>query len=178
MFYGERIRELRKEKKMTLRDLSDELEIPFTTLGNYERGDRQPNFETIRAIAEFFNVSVDYLIGRENIRNDEELSLHTNFGLLRDLLRGADPKVRELVTELFNTLYQIVTNNQYRVPELKEIELLSTVLKSISIIKQDATYMRYGVKTPHEYATTFINEKERMDISLNELFHLLIKKEV
>ncbi|TDL75436.1 XRE family transcriptional regulator [Rhodococcus qingshengii] len=36
---GERIRELRKRKNMTLRELATELGIPITTPGNYERGD-------------------------------------------------------------------------------------------------------------------------------------------
>jgi len=30
----------------------------------YERGDRQPNFETLESIADFFNVDIDYLLGR------------------------------------------------------------------------------------------------------------------
>ncbi|MCT8136469.1 helix-turn-helix transcriptional regulator [Anaerobacillus sp. CMMVII] len=66
--YGTRIRNLRKEKKLTLKQLSKELGISFTALGNYEREDRQPNFETFEAIANYFDVSIDYLVGRRDVK--------------------------------------------------------------------------------------------------------------
>ncbi|KYD11045.1 hypothetical protein B4102_0105 [Heyndrickxia sporothermodurans] len=176
---GERIRQLRKEKGMTLRDLSNELEIPFTTLGNYERGDRQPNFETFKAIAEYFEVSIDYLVGRVDARNMDEYLLQTDYELLSKLLREADPKVRELAANLFNRLYSIVTNNEFSVPKIKELAPLSKILDSLFDIKKEAAYTRGGTQTKYEYASKYIKEKENIDKSLNELFEVLIEsKEV
>lgn len=63
--FGERIRTLRKERNMTLRDLAEKLNIPFTTLGNYEREDREPNVSTFLALSDFFGVSIDYLTGNQ-----------------------------------------------------------------------------------------------------------------
>ncbi|WP_369531291.1 helix-turn-helix domain-containing protein [Priestia megaterium] len=53
--HRECIRQLRKEKGLTARGLSEQLNIPFTTLGNYERKGRQPSFEKFNCLAKYFN---------------------------------------------------------------------------------------------------------------------------
>lgn len=63
-----RIRELRLERNMTQMELALELEIGNTTLQQYESGLHEPNFETLIKIADFFGVTVDYLIGRTPVR--------------------------------------------------------------------------------------------------------------
>lgn len=66
MSFGERLRALRLEKNFTLRELAKELDISFSALGKYERNEHQPDFETLEKIADYFNVSIDYLLGRNN----------------------------------------------------------------------------------------------------------------
>lgn len=60
--YGKKLRRLRKSRKMTMREMGAELNIPFTTLGNYEREDREPNIKTLILLADYFKVKVDDLI--------------------------------------------------------------------------------------------------------------------
>ena len=72
MTFGERLRVLRLEKKLTLRELAKELDISFSALGKYERNERQPDFETLEKLADYFNVSIDYLLGRKKIPIPEE----------------------------------------------------------------------------------------------------------
>lgn len=64
MIFGERLRALRSEKKFTLRELAKELDISFSALGKYERNEHQPDFDTLEKIADYFDVSIDYLLGR------------------------------------------------------------------------------------------------------------------
>ena len=59
-----RLHALRKAKKVTLKQLSDDTEISFSALSAYERGTRNPKINTIRTLAEYFDVSSDYLEGR------------------------------------------------------------------------------------------------------------------
>lgn len=59
------LKELRTSKGLYQKDLAQYLGIDRTTYVKYERGDSEPNFEMIQKLADFFNVSVDYLIGRE-----------------------------------------------------------------------------------------------------------------
>ncbi len=58
------LRLLRTEKHMTQQELADALKISKSAINMYERGDRQPNFETLELIADYFNVDIDYLLGR------------------------------------------------------------------------------------------------------------------
>ena len=54
------------KKNMSQQELADALGISKSSINMYERGERQPNFEVLEAIADFFNVDIDYLLGRTN----------------------------------------------------------------------------------------------------------------
>ena len=56
-----RIAELRKEKGMTLKKLAEELNIRDNTLSQYETGKRSPQLGLLQEIANYFNVSIEYL---------------------------------------------------------------------------------------------------------------------
>lgn len=69
-----RLRELRKEKKLTLKEVSSQLEqnnlkISPDALAKYERGDREPKLETWQKLADFFGVSVPYLQGISKVKD-------------------------------------------------------------------------------------------------------------
>lgn len=58
------IKRLRVERGITQEQLASMLKISRSTVGMYETGSREPDFETLEAIADIFNVDVDYLMGR------------------------------------------------------------------------------------------------------------------
>ena len=60
------LKSLRLSNGMTQDELAQILKISRSTVGMYEKGDREPDYETLEAIADYFNVSIDYLLGREN----------------------------------------------------------------------------------------------------------------
>lgn len=66
--FGENLRKLRKEKNLTQKQLAEHLGVTARTIGYYESGQRFPSPETINRIADFFDVSLDWLFGRTNIR--------------------------------------------------------------------------------------------------------------
>jgi transcriptional regulator with XRE-family HTH domain len=63
-----RIKELRNERKLSMAQVARDLNIPYTTYVNYEKEAREPNSELLIQLADYFNCSVDYLIGRSNER--------------------------------------------------------------------------------------------------------------
>ncbi|MBE6878662.1 MAG: helix-turn-helix domain-containing protein [Ruminococcaceae bacterium] len=73
--FGKRLQELRNSKKMTQADLGRVLKISASTIGMYETDKRQPNFEIEEAIADFFNVDLDYLRGKQDNPLQNMLSL-------------------------------------------------------------------------------------------------------
>lgn len=66
---GRRIKLLREEKELSQLELAKILNISNSALSQYEAGNRVPSDEIKKKIAEYFNVSLDYLMGTSDIRN-------------------------------------------------------------------------------------------------------------
>ena len=65
--FATRLRELRKSKKMRQIDLAEQFGVAQTTIANYEQHSRFPDEETLGVIASYFDVSLDYLLGRTDV---------------------------------------------------------------------------------------------------------------
>lgn len=61
--FAERLKELRLENNLTMKQLANELEISDACISRWENNLRLPNSESIILVAKFFNVSADYLLG-------------------------------------------------------------------------------------------------------------------
>lgn len=73
------LKKLRDESNLTQSELANKLNITRSSLSLYELGKRTPDFDTLSKIADFFNVSADYLLGRTNVRNNvETFAAHTD----------------------------------------------------------------------------------------------------
>ncbi len=60
------LKTVRKQKNITQLEVANYLNITVSAYGNYELGQRSPTPETLIKLADFFGVTVDYLLGREN----------------------------------------------------------------------------------------------------------------
>lgn len=79
MPFCDTLRTLIDERGLTQKQLAQDLEIPVSTLGGYVQGTSEPDFETLKLFANYFNVSADYLLNLK-IGN-------TQSGLENELLR-------------------------------------------------------------------------------------------
>ena len=59
-----RLKNLRKSKNISQRKLAMDLGMNQNSISRYETGERQADYETLIAFADYFNVSIDYLLGR------------------------------------------------------------------------------------------------------------------
>ena len=62
----ERIKELRTSKGLTQKQLAEETKLSVRGVQNYELGERVPTLQAVIALADFFDVSLDYLCGRSD----------------------------------------------------------------------------------------------------------------
>lgn len=62
--FKDRLKECRGRKEISQRELASVLNLSPSTIAMYETGQREPDAETLSKIADFFGVSIDYLIGR------------------------------------------------------------------------------------------------------------------
>ncbi|MCI8538471.1 MAG: helix-turn-helix transcriptional regulator [Oscillospiraceae bacterium] len=66
--FSSRLRKLRNEKKITQKAIADQFEQSVRAYQYYESGERYPEFLHLIALADYFDVSLDYLVGRSDIR--------------------------------------------------------------------------------------------------------------
>lgn len=64
--FPQKLKKLRKSHKMSQRVLSELCGLSKNMIGQYERGEKTPSMKSIVALADFFGVSVDSLVGRKN----------------------------------------------------------------------------------------------------------------
>jgi len=68
MEFKDRLLQLRKEKNMSREELAKKLNLSYSAISKYETGARTPDDDIKKKIAEYFNVSLDYLMGVSDIR--------------------------------------------------------------------------------------------------------------
>lgn len=111
MTFAERLKQLRTSRGYSQRKLSELLGMAQSVIGNYEAGLREPNFETLEKIADFFNVplstliSSDYGADRELVKRVAD-SLHKNpkLGLLFDRACYMDDSDLDAVLTVVNAI--------------------------------------------------------------------------
>ena len=62
--YGERLKTLRKDRKIPQKELAEYLGISIRGYQFYESESNEPNIATLIALADFYGVTIDYLVGR------------------------------------------------------------------------------------------------------------------
>lgn len=70
-----RLRELREQAKLTQSQLGDKIGQTKSNISKYERGELEPNIQTLFALADIFGVTVDYLLDRTNIKNFQMVTI-------------------------------------------------------------------------------------------------------
>ena len=94
MQFGDRLKELRLSRKLTQKELGDIFNISDRVIGYYESNNRFPkDQDTLVNIAEYFNVSIDYLLGKSSnpeLTVEEEIDVAKKFEELKQSLENTD----------------------------------------------------------------------------------------
>lgn len=111
-----RLKELRNQKNMTQDELGKVLNVSGKTIGAWERDSRQPNIETINALANYFNVSTDYLLGRKadsKATNDNEQVDLTGIGQKEDEEKIFSYEGKEIPKQDLELIRRILETGEY-----------------------------------------------------------------
>lgn len=91
MSFGDHLRTLLEERDMTQKELASQLHIAPSTVGSYVQNMREPDFATLKMLAEFFDVSIDYLLDHHT-----NLTFSNNENDLLRVFRSLSPEQQEL----------------------------------------------------------------------------------
>lgn len=112
MSFGENLRTLIEERDMTQKELAMKLNIAPSTMGSYVQNTREPDFATLKSIAKFFNVSIDYLLDNPSGKT----TTHQEAELLR-IFRSLEPGQQEICLEQCRVFVRM--NHKEKAPNVK-----------------------------------------------------------
>lgn len=105
--FASRLTELRESRNMQQKDLQELLHVSSGTASNYEKGRHEPDFDTLVAIADLFEVSVDYILGRTDFKQlltDQPYSVDTTVSQVLELLLEVSPSHRKTLVQIMCAL--------------------------------------------------------------------------
>lgn len=159
MIFAENFKKLRKEKHITQQIIADYLGITRQAIAAYEKGKREPNLKMVVKIAEFFEVSVDYLLGVSQLRLANAQIVSDNIKMIQ-----GHRTYEELVVDILEK-----TGAEFY-PELIRMYVEDKMLPNANTIKELARYARvnesffYTKNTPEtleEQRRIFIEQNRR-----------------
>lgn len=96
-----RLKELRMARNMTQETLAKLLKISPSAIGMYEQGRREPNQETLLAMADYFGVTIDYLLERDPAKaTPEQIEQQKKIDKLNALFNQMTPEQQALLISL------------------------------------------------------------------------------
>ena len=119
--FAGRLKELRTSKHLTQEQFAKKMGISRSTVGMYEKGNREPDYETLEAFADFFNVDIDYLLGR----SDKTTTL-TDSGYY------TDPETAKIAQALHDPPELSVMFDAYSNLDPKDAQLVLDMIKRMS----------------------------------------------
>ncbi|MBQ8533696.1 MAG: helix-turn-helix transcriptional regulator [Clostridia bacterium] len=102
---GKKLKELRRAKRLTQAQLGDVLGISASAVGMYEQGRRTPDAETLQKITAYFNVSSDYMYGKEGLDvgvflEDFKARLYTDGALMFNGVPLSDDEAHKVLSAM------------------------------------------------------------------------------
>lgn len=98
--FGNNLKNLRNEAQINQKTLASRFRVTQATISSWENGRTAPSFEQLIQIADYFDVSVDYLIGRTNIDNNYVYNPQKDIADILEILQQTDNREREVIYRL------------------------------------------------------------------------------
>lgn len=108
-----RLKELRKEKKLSQKEIAKEMSISEKTLSRWENGESQIKPEKAQQLAKYFGVSVGYLLGYSEYRELEKALDKTIFSNYPDVETFLNQEIKELIGERVKKFYEYIDKQFY-----------------------------------------------------------------
>ena len=107
MEFKNRLRDLRTEKKILQNDLAKVLNYGCTAISNYESGRNEPSISDLKKIAEYFDVSMDYLLCVNDVKNPyAKRDYPESFDHLKNIYSALDEEDRKTINDFALWLYE------------------------------------------------------------------------
>jgi len=111
MSFGKRLIELRKEKGLMQSELASLLEKGRSTVSGYETEGKEPDYDKLCFLAEYFGVTTDYLLGRDDERTPAASLFYNDTQKFREHFNMLPAEAKTIVAEIFDDLYLLLNRD-------------------------------------------------------------------
>lgn len=159
MNFGNRLKILRNVSGVTQRELAEAIDVERATIAGYETRASEPNYEKLIRISKFFNVSVDYLLGNDEIikstsyklpilkNNNETFQQTLEYVVVDEVLKKNRDLLAIKITD--DTLSPKFNKNSIAI--LENTELIEDGDLILCITNNEKTYLRYIVESENSF---------------------------
>lgn len=109
--FSNRLIALRKERNLTQAELAKHVHLQRSTLSGYETEGKEPTYETLCALAEFFDVTTDYLLGVSSSRTHNDAVFVNDTRSFAAFYEQAPAQVKATVAACFDSFYLILSQD-------------------------------------------------------------------
>jgi len=140
------LKQLREQSRLSQKDIADYLGITRQAVASYELAKREPDYEILKKLADYFGVSIDYILGRANCRDLNALTVGSNIDLIKgnftykELSQDISARVGALI---FPDMLELYAKGE-RMPFVGTIKILAKYAKV-----RDSFF--YHFNTPESY---------------------------
>lgn len=133
--FGDILKRLREERNLSQQDLADALGTTPQSIGRYEQNKREPNFDLLLKICDFFDVSTDFLLGKSEARNapiDNLTSLLSSYDseYFKQALINYPSEFKEPILKLITDLSLAFADLEYPI-NVDKLFVLASILNAI-----------------------------------------------
>lgn len=98
---NERLRSLREKRGLSQGEAANRMGLVRTTYSNYEAGNREPDNDTLKKFSDFFNVSIDYLLGNDDTNRTMDEQANNQFN---EIFYRLEPDKRKIIEDMLKAL--------------------------------------------------------------------------
>jgi len=159
MSFAAMLKQLREENKLSQKDIANFLGITRQAVASYELAKREPDYDVLKKLADYFDVSIDYLLGRANCRDVNAVTIGKNIDLIRGSLT-----YKELSEDISNKLGALIFPDMLELYAKGERMPFAGTIKILAKYAQVRDTFFYTYNTPETYK----KEKELYRIEVNQ----------
>ncbi|MBQ8780679.1 MAG: helix-turn-helix transcriptional regulator [Oscillospiraceae bacterium] len=139
VIFGNRLKDLRNKINITQLELSEELKIQRVTIAKYEKGERAPTIDHLIALADFFKVTTDYLLGRTDIDEmnaEDKQFISDKTGMSKEMINKLMIMKQENCSLMLDTINLLFNHSNY-LKIVSELLRLQAVCADLSDCKAE-----------------------------------------
>ena len=131
--FSTRLISLRKENKLSQAKLGELIDRKRSTISGYETEGKEPDIETLRILANHFNVTTDYLLGNSNERNNVDVVLINDLHNFKKHYDDAPEAIKKQTELCFDSFYRLISRD-VQLCKQEHIEIYDEIISRISLL--------------------------------------------